>query len=45
MTEILAHPAHWTSALVYLGPLLVVAVYQGVVAVRARRRRGRGEQA
>jgi hypothetical protein len=44
MTELLAHASHWTSALIYLGPLILVAVYQGVAAVRGRRRRGRGER-
>jgi hypothetical protein len=36
--SVLAHVAHWTSWIVYLGPILVVAAWLGLDKLRAGRR-------
>ena len=43
MTALLAHAGHWTTAVVYLAPMLIVAAYQGVAALRGRRRHRDGQ--
>jgi len=41
MTFVLAHPTHWLLNVVYVAPLLVLAVAMLVLTVRDRRRRRR----
>ena len=41
MTAPLAHAGHWIETVLYVAPLVVVALWVAVAQVRERRRRGR----